>query len=232
MQNAGHTSYLYAVEDPNSSICKVMLEPAFTVTSTSGFYNLAAPAQRSSFLSLLSGPPPLLQNDPQQPLIPDHSSSFRFAPPRTGASLAPSVPIMQNPVNHCLKLGVDTFSAVSSKMVASAGRRSSSCLHKALKAANVNGQSSGHAKLVNHQVFCGIEQGKGFPSLRAGSCSTPSQSHISKVHSAVPQTSQRFLQANSFSHHQSSHFTSGCPRVFCLHASEYLYLHFCCQSSA
>lgn len=197
MLNAGHHFYPRIVQEPCSSARGVMLEPTFPCTSSLNLYNTGHAELGSSFLSLLSGPPSALLYDSQQ-----LSNPKPFIASST-------------PVNGC------------SVMVSSAGSRVSPAgilsqnLDNWTPKTGVDQQSSELAKALVHHNVSGTEKLNEFSTLRGRWLASSRPPHVGKSSSSNVQASQKVvLESNTSVPRQSSPLTSGCPRVFCLGASE------------
>lgn len=172
----------------------------------------------NSFLSLLSGPPSLLQCDFQElsnpkplcasgKLMTDNSSVLVNAIgsriPLTFSGL-PSENLSDNNLLH----EADFFSTISNRAITSSNCISNSVLPDL--------QSSDLDKAVVHCMVPGNDKVKGSFSL-SGEWHSTCPANGYKVCGTRVQTSQmKSLEANPSTSSQSSSFMSGCPRVFCL----------------
>lgn len=229
MLNAGYHFYSHVGQEPSSSARGIMQEPTFPRTSNLSFHNSGHAELGSSFLSLLSGPPSLLQCDlpqlsNQKPfftsnIVPVNTNNIMIRTAGCDVSRAPTGLLSQIIDGKNLKTGVDLPQNVSSRAVTREKCVSAASLHDVLEAANLNRQNSEVAKAVTHHTVSGNDKMKELSSLRGGWPASPSPSHVRKMHNTHIQSSP-----SSSIPLQSPPFTSSCPRVFCLGASEYLKL--------
>ncbi|CAK9146456.1 unnamed protein product [Ilex paraguariensis] len=192
--------------------------------------NLSHTELGSSFLSLLSGPPSLLQCDLQDlsnpksfstsSKVPVNSSSVIVSAAGSGVSVAPNGLLSQNLYNRNLKAGIDLCPVVSSRAAATGSCRSASGMHDVLQAANLDVQKSELAKAGFRLNVLASEKAKGYSFPNGALFTSSSPANVEKHHGNNVQESQNVpSKYNSSGFHQSSSLTSGCPRVFCLGAS-------------
>lgn len=183
----------------------------------------------NSFLALLSGPPSLLQCDPQElPNLNAFSSSSSKLPIDRGgvpnSAIGTGVPptttglLSEHQINRNMQNGANFCS--SSRAVVNSIYSSKSVLHDGLQNANLGLQGSDLANAVIHQLVPSNEKAKDFSSVK-GKWKSASSVNVGKLCSSnIPISQKGPLEALSSVSSQSSVCTSGCPRVICLGASE------------
>ncbi|XP_059640382.1 uncharacterized protein LOC132282660 isoform X2 [Cornus florida] len=221
--------YLHVAQEPSSAARGMIPEFMFPKTSTLSSYNLGNAELGSSFLSLLSGPPSLVQGDLQQlsipkpfnaSTIPVKSNGVVVSAAGSSVSFAPPGLLSENPRNQNPKMGGNLCPIVSSRARASSNHCSASGLQDVHQAANLNLQSSELAKVVIHGTLPVNEKVNDISSVSGGWLTTTTLPNVGKFHGTNIQASQKVpLQSHSSVSHHSSTNTSDCPRVFCLGAS-------------
>lgn len=224
MLNAGYHFYSHVGQEPISSARGIMQEPTFPHTSNFSFHNSGHAELGSSFLSILSGPPSLLQCDLQQlsnqkpfftsNIVPVNANNIMIRAAGSDVSRAPTGLLPQIIDSKNLKTGVDLPQNVSSRAVTREKCVSAASLHDVLEAANLNRQNFEVAKAVTHHTVSGNDKMKELSSLRGGWLASPSLSHVRKMHNTHIQSSP-----SSSIPLPPSPFTSSYPCVFCLGAS-------------
>ena len=206
-------------------------EPLFSNTLNLGSYRSGHAELGNSFLALLSGPPSLLQCDLQQLMnpkpictsnkLPVYSSSVTVSTAGSGVPHAPTGSLSENLGYQKPRSGMDFCPIVSSTTAVSTNCSSTSVLHDALQAANLNLQSADLAKATIHHMVPRNEKVREFSSLKGGWPVNTGSANFGKLHGTNIHASQKRPSeaSSSLCDHQAT-FTSGCPRVFCFGTSE------------
>ncbi|KAA8525531.1 hypothetical protein F0562_007386 [Nyssa sinensis] len=129
MLNAGHYLYPHVAQEPSSAARGMIQEPMFPKASNLNSYISGHAEMGSSFLSLLSGPPSLLQCNLQpfpKPFIAsskvpvDGSCSIMVSTAESKVLPPPAGPLSQDLRNQNPKVGADLCAVVSSRELISA----------------------------------------------------------------------------------------------------------------
>ncbi|XP_059592247.1 uncharacterized protein LOC100255892 isoform X4 [Vitis vinifera] len=227
--NAGRYFPTIAHEQRSAALGMIQ-EPLFSNTLNLGSYRSGHAELGNSFLALLSGPPSLLQCDLQQLLnpkpictsnkLPVYSSSVTVSTAGSGVPHAPTGSLSENLGYQKPRSGMDFCPIVSSTTAVSTNCSSTSVLHDALQAANLNLQSSDLAKATIHHMVPRNEKVREFSSLKGGWPVNTGSANFGKLHGTNIHASQKRPSeaSSSLCDHQAT-FTSGCPRVFCFGTS-------------
>ncbi|XP_044471547.1 uncharacterized protein LOC123200432 isoform X5 [Mangifera indica] len=183
----------------------------------------------NSFLALLSGPPSLLQCDPQEFPNPNAFSSSCGKLPINGggvlnSTIGSGVPpittglLSAHQINRNMQNGSNICSA--SRAVVNSNYSSKSVVRDVLQTEKLDLQGSDLANAVIHQLGPRNERAKEFCSVK-GKWKSASSVNIGKLFPISQKGPQEALSSVSS---QSSICTSGCPRVICLGASGELLL--------
>lgn len=210
--------YSHSQQDLRTTMLGRLQDPPFPNNSLINSHRLGDVNPGNSFLSLLSGPPSLLQCDFQELTNPkplcttgkvmnDNSSVLMNAMgsriPLTFSGL-PS----ENLREHSLQHGRDFYPTVSSGAMTSSNYTGNSVLPDL--------QSSDLDKEVVNCMVPGNEKAKVSFSL-SGDWHNTGSANAQKACGTRFQTSYiKSLESNSSISNQSSTFMSSCPRVFCL----------------
>lgn len=221
MINAGYYFYPHGQEDIRTAVHERLQDPSLPNNSLISSHRLGNANPANSFLSLLSGPPPLLQSEFQE-----LSNAKPFC--SSGKLMSDNSSVLVNAIGSRIPLrfsglpsenlskqnlhGAGFCPIISSRLVTSSNCTSSSVLPD-LKISELD-------KAVVHCMVPGNEKVKGSFSL-SGDWHSTGHANIQKACGTRVQTFQvKSIEANS---NQSSSFMSGCPRVFCLGTGEYLH---------
>ncbi|KAK2973338.1 LOW QUALITY PROTEIN: hypothetical protein RJ640_015093 [Escallonia rubra] len=222
--DAGYQFYPMFMQGPSPSVNGMSLEPTFPCTSNISSYNPSHAELGSSFLSLLSGPPSVLQFDLERssyprPYISTNNSPISCSSAIVSAaghevSCAPTRLLSPNPDKGNLDIGFHHRPVVSSKAVENQFCGTASCLHDFRQARNINFQIPIHQSFSDNDYVNRLHSRKG--EWLAG----PSPAQVVKHHRMNIQTTNKVvLETNSSGPRKLSPFTSGSPRVYCLGAS-------------
>lgn len=223
------------VHEQRSAALGMIQEPLFSNTLNFGSYRTSNAELGNSFLALLSGPSSLLQCDLAQfpnpktvstsNKLPVYSSCDMVSNAGSGVPYARTGSLSENLCYQKPRNGMDLCPIVSSTTAVSTNSSSIALLHDALKAENLNVQSSDLAETLIHHIVPGNEKVWDFSSLKGGWPVNTGSANFGKLHGTDVRASQKRPSEGSVSlcNHQAT-LTSGCPRVFCLGTSECIFI--------
>ncbi|XP_058203339.1 uncharacterized protein LOC131317750 isoform X2 [Rhododendron vialii] len=215
VRNTGMLFYPHVSQESSPSAHTIIRESMVPKSSNIRPHNSNHADLGNSFLSLLSGPPSLLQRDLQQfsspgavVKVPVSSNIFTVSAAGSGVSLACNGIFSQPPSIENPRSGADQFPVVASRY------GNSFSLLDVLQGGNVNHQSSEPVKAAVCLSDARNEKVWDFSSLSRHSANT------GKPHSKTTQAAQKApLEINCSTSPCSYTLPPGCPRVFCLGAS-------------
>lgn len=228
--NAGRYFPTIAHEQRSAALGMIQ-EPIFPNTMNLGSYRSGHVELGNSFLALLSGPPSLLQCDLQQsanpkPIstsnkLPVYSSSVMVSTAGSGVPHALTGSLSENLGYQKPRNSMGLCPFVSSTTAVNTNCSSTSVLHDAPQAANLNLQSSGLAEAVIHHTIPANEKVRDLSPLNGGWPVNAGSANFGKLYGTrIHASQQRPSEASSsYCNHQAPS-TNGCPRVFCLDTSE------------
>lgn len=227
MRNTGLLFYPHVSHESSPAAHTIIRESMVPKSSNICPHNSNHADPGNSFLSLLSGPPSLLQRDLQQfsstravVKVPVSSNIFTVSAAGSGVSLACNSIFSQPPSIENPRSGADQFPVVASRY------GNSFSLLDVLQGGNVNHQSSEPVKAAVCLSDARNEEVWDFSSLSRHSANT------GKPHSKSTQAAQKApIEINSSTSRCSYTLPTGCPRVFCLGASKCSKLESRCEFS-
>ncbi|XP_022756318.1 uncharacterized protein LOC111304066 isoform X3 [Durio zibethinus] len=227
--NSGQYFHQYATQDSSSALHERRHDSLPPNYSNLNSHKSNHSEMENSFLALLSGLPSLLQCDFRELSSQKVSNAarsvnindFESEIPRTSGALLSENLSNKNTQNEA------NCSFVPYRLVSSSSSSSVSVLHGSLHASNINLQTLGLAKVVNHHMLPSIEKVKDFATLKGDCCGTSSGKAGIPYRKDIQLSLKIPEESNSSISNQSLPILSRCPHMFCLGTAILPIIHVC-----